>query len=369
MVRACDVLCVVRPFRSAPGAVIAARDQGATTANGNAMGLLQDGKWVDRWYDTESTGGAFKRSDAGFRNWVTADGSAGPTGEGGFKAEAGRYHLYVSHACPWANRTMIMRSLKGLDDAIGVSVVDWFMAEHGWQFTLLDNRPPAEDDGTEEVGDRLFGLDFLHQVYTRAKPDYSGRVTVPVLWDTERGTIVSNESSEIIRMLNGAFDAVGATEGDYYPADLRERIDEINARVYSTVNNGVYKCGFATKQSAYEDAFGPLFESLDWLEELLGRHRYLCGDRLTEADIRLFTTLVRFDPVYFGHFKCNRQRICDYPNLWNYTLDIYQTPGVAQTIHLDHIKNHYYASHDTINPTRIVPRGPRIDYTAPHDRG
>ena len=333
------------------------------------MGLLQDGKWVDKWYDTKSTGGKFKRSEAGFRNWITPDGSPGPSGEGGFEAETGRYHLYVSHACPWANRTMIFRSLKGLDGMIDVSVVDWFMGEHGWQFALLDNRPPAHDDGKVDVGDKLFGYDFMHQVYTRAKPDCSGRVTVPVLWDTKRDTIVSNESSEIIRMFNSAFDHVGAKEGDYYPAELRKRIDEVNARVYDTVNNGVYKCGFATTQEAYEAAFVPLFESLDWLEGVLAENRYLAGDRLTEADWRLFTTLVRFDPVYVGHFKCNARRIRDYPNLWNYTLELYQHPGVAETIHLDHIKNHYYASHETINPTRIVPLGPQIDYTAPHDRG
>ena len=333
------------------------------------MGLLQNGEWVDKWYDTKKTGGSFQRSDAAFRNWITADGSPGPSGEGGFKAEAGRYHLYVSHACPWANRTMILRSLKGLTDMIDVSVVDWFMGENGWQFTPTHNRPERHDDGAVAVGDRLFGSDFMHQIYTRAKPDCSGRVTVPVLWDRERATIVSNESSEIIRMFNAAFDEVGANDRDFYPPELRERIDAINQRVYDTVNNGVYKCGFATTQPAYEAAFVPLFETLDWLEGILGENRYLCGDGLTEADWRLFTTLVRFDPVYFGHFKCNAKRIRDYPNLWNYTLELYQHPGVAETIHLDHIKNHYYASHETINPTRIVPLGPQIDYTAPHDRG
>lgn len=330
------------------------------------MGLLQEGKWVDKWYDTKSTGGKFKRQDAGFRNWVTADGSAGPSGEGGFKAEAGRYHLYVSHACPWANRTMIFRNLKGLGDAIDVSVVDWFMGDHGWEFrTDNDDRPDLASD-TTEVGDRLFGSDYMHQIYTRAKSDYSGRVTVPVLWDKDTGTIVSNESSEIIRMFNAFGDL--SSGPDFWPEDLHETIAPINERVYDTVNNGVYKCGFATTQAAYEEAFNPLFESLDWLEGLLGERRYLAGDRLTEADWRLFTTLVRFDPVYVGHFKCNRQRIRDYPNLWNYTLELYQHPGVAETIHLDHIKNHYYSSHETINPTRIVPVGPAIDYTQPHDR-
>ena len=331
------------------------------------MGLLQDGEWVDKWYDTKSNGGKFKRQDAGFRNWVTTDGSPGPSGEGGFKAEAGRYHLYVSHACPWANRTMIFRNLKGLQDAIDVSVVDWFMGDHGWEFrTVNEDRPDLEAD-TSFVGDQLFGSDYMYQIYTRAKSDYSGRVTVPVLWDKETGTIVSNESSEIIRMFNSAFEGI-ASGPDYYPEDLRAAIAPINERVYDTVNNGVYKCGFATTQDAYEEAFHPLFASLDWLEGILAENRYLTGDRLTEADWRLFTTLVRFDPVYVGHFKCNRQRIFDYPNLWNYTLELFQHPGVAETIHLDHIKNHYYASHETINPTRIVPVGPQIDYRAPHDR-
>ena len=331
------------------------------------MGLLQNGEWVDQWYDTKSTGGKFQRQDAGFRNWITADGSAGPSGEGGYKAEAGRYHLYVSHACPWANRTMIFRNLKGLQDAIDVSVVDWFMGDHGWEFrTVNEDRPDLEAD-TSFVGDQLFGSDYMYQIYTRAKSDYSGRVTVPVLWDKETGTIVSNESSEIIRMFNSAFEGI-ASGPDYYPEDLRAAIAPINERVYDTVNNGVYKCGFATTQDAYEEAFHPLFASLDWLEGILAENRYLTGDRLTEADWRLFTTLVRFDPVYVGHFKCNRQRIFDYPNLWNYTLELFQHPGVAETIHLDHIKNHYYASHETINPTRIVPAGPEIDYAQPHDR-
>ena len=333
------------------------------------MGLLQNGQWVDKWYDTKSSGGSFQRQDAGFRNWVTPDGSPGPSGEGGFEAEAGRYHLYVSHACPWANRTMIFRSLKGLTDAIDVSVVDWFMGENGWEFTIPDKRPPgAVQTDDVDIGDRLFGSDYMHQIYTRAKPDYSGRVTVPVLWDKQRETIVSNESSEIIRMFNSGFGDL-AEGPDYYPEDLREEIDRINPRVYDTVNNGVYKCGFATTQEAYEKAFHPLFESLDWLEGLLGERRYLTGDRITEADWRLFTTLVRFDPVYVGHFKCNRNRIFDMPNLWNYTLELYQHPGVAETINLGHIRNHYYASHETINPTRIVPQGPAIDYDAPHDRG
>ena len=324
------------------------------------MGLLVEGKWVDQWYDTEKSGGKFVRQDAGFRSWVTSDGAAGPSGEDGFKAEAGRYHLYVSHACPWANRAMIFRSLKGLEDAIDVSVVDWFMADEGWTFL-------QRDDGSGSTGDALFGSRLMHEIYTRAKPDYTGRVTVPVLWDKQNGTIVSNESSEIIRMLNGAFGDIGNDE-DFWPEDLREAIEPVNARIYDTVNNGVYKSGFATTQDAYEDAVVPLFDSLDWLEERLSKSRYLMGDRVTEADWRLFTTLVRFDPVYVGHFKCNIRRIFDYPNLWNYTLELCQWPGVAETVHLDHIKNHYYASHETINPTRIVPLGPHIDYTGDHDR-
>ena len=322
------------------------------------MGLLVDGKWQDRWYDTASTGGKFVRKEAQFRNWVTPDGAPGPTGEGGFEAAAGRYHLYVSYACPWAHRTLIFRRLKGLEDAISVSVVHWYMAEDGWTFA----------PGPGVVADPINGAPFMRDVYTAADPHYTGRVTVPVLWDKERNTIVSNESSEIIRMLNSAFDGIGATPGDYYPAALREEIDAINERVYGDVNNGVYKSGFATTQAAYEEAVTTLFGTLDWLEERLGGQRYLVGDQITEADWRLFTTLLRFDPVYVGHFKCNIRRIVDYPNLWGYTRDLYQQPGVADTVHMDHIKGHYYESHDTINPTRVVPVGPEIDFTAPHDR-
>ena len=322
------------------------------------MGLLVDGKWQDRWYDTASTGGKFVRKEAQFRNWVTPDGAPGPTGEGGFEAAAGRYHLYVSYACPWAHRTLIFRRLKGLEDAISVSVVHWYMAEDGWTFA----------PGPGVVADPINGAPFLRDVYTAADPHYTGRVTVPVLWDKERSTIVSNESSEIIRMLNSAFDGIGATPGDYYPAALREEIDAVNERVYGDVNNGVYKSGFATTQEAYEEAVTTLFGTLDWLEERLADQRYLVGDRITEADWRLFTTLLRFDPVYVGHFKCNIRRIVDYPNLWGYTRDLYQQPGVADTVHMDHIKGHYYESHDTINPTRVVPVGPEIDFTAPHDR-
>jgi putative glutathione S-transferase len=323
------------------------------------MGMLVEGKWHDVWYSTKETGGRFQRQDSRFRNWVTADGAPGPTGDGGFRAEPGRYHLYVSLACPWAHRTLIFRALKGLEDAIAVSVVHPHMAEHGWTF--------AAGDGA--TGDTLYGLDYLHQVYTRADPAYSGRVTVPVLWDTERRTIVSNESSEIIRMFNSAFDAYGDASRDFYPQALRGEIDALNARIYPAVNNGVYRAGFATTQEAYEEAFDELFATLDMLEDRLSRQRYLAGDRITEADWRLFTTLVRFDPVYVGHFKCNRQRIADYPNLSNYLRDLHQVPGVAATVSLDHIKRHYYQSHTNINPTGIVPKGPAIDHAAPHDRG
>ncbi len=322
------------------------------------MGLLQGGKWVDRWYDTESSGGRFVRKDSQFRSWITADGSAGPSGEGGFKAEPGRYHLYVSLACPWAHRTLIFLALKGLENMISVSVVHWFMADQGWTFASGEGSTP----------DTVNGADFLHEVYTKADPGYSGRVTVPVLWDTEAETIVSNESSEIIRMFNSAFDGVGARSGDYYPASLRTEIDRINDRIYGTVNNGVYKAGFATAQDAYEEAVVALFETLDWLEDRLRSQRYLAEGAMTEAEWRLFTTLVRFDPVYAGHFKCNLRRIADYRNLSGYVRDLYQHPGIAETVDFLHIKSHYYGSHATINPTRIIPTGPEIDYSAPHDR-
>lgn len=322
------------------------------------MGMLIDGQWQDKWYDTESTGGRFERQESQLRNWVTRDGSPGPSGEGGFKAEPGRYHLYVSLACPWAHRTLIVRRLKGLEDFISVDVVHWLMAENGWEF-----RP--EDGAT---GDTLHGFDFLHQVYTKNRPDYSGRVTVPVLWDRQRECIVSNESAEIIRMLNTAFDEWGNASLDLYPSSLREEIDAINAKVYENVNNGVYKAGFATSKDAYGEAFDALFKTLDELEDRLSRSRYLAGDTMTEADWRLFTTLIRFDPVYVGHFKCNLRRIADYPNLSNYLRDLYQVPGIAGTVDLRHIKNHYYGSHETINPSRIVPKGPELDWDAPHDR-
>jgi putative glutathione S-transferase len=322
------------------------------------VGLLVDGVWHDRWYDTSGSGGRFIRSTAQFRHWITADGSPGPSGKGGFPAEPGRYHLYVSLACPWAHRTLIFRALKGLESMVGVSVVHWYMGERGWSF----------DAGEGVVADPHLGADVLHRIYTDSEPRYSGRVTVPVLWDSRTRRIVNNESSEIIRMFNSAFDGVGARPGDYYPEDLRTEIDSLNARIYDTVNNGVYRCGFATTQEAYEEALGPLFESLDWLEQRLADRRYLCGDRLTEADWRLFTTLLRFDPVYVGHFKCNLRRLADYPNLQDYVRELYQLPGIAATVNLDHIKRHYYQSHHTINPTGVVPVGPLCDFDRPHGR-
>lgn len=323
------------------------------------MGLLVDGKWHDVWYDTGSTQGRFERSKAQFRNWVTQDGSAGPTGEGGFKAEPGRYHLYVSYACPWAHRTLIFRALKKLEKIISVSVVDFLMAEEGWTFYGT----------TGSTGDALYGAKRLYEIYTRADPAYSSRVTVPVLWDKQRETIVSNESAEIIRMLNHAFNEFGDATLDFYPAALRNQIDTLNDFIYPNINNGVYRAGFATTQEAYEEAFQQVVAALDALEQKLSQQRYLAGSSLTEADWRLFTTLVRFDPVYVGHFKCNHRRLADYPNLWNYTRDLYQTPGVAETVNMEHIKGHYYRSHKTINPTGIVPAGPEIEYTAAHDRG
>lgn len=326
------------------------------------MGLLVEGEWQDKWYDTKSSGGKFVRQDAAFRNWVTADGAPGPSGQGGFRAEPGRYHLYVSLACPWAHRTLIFRALKGLEDAISVSVVHPDMLENGWEFGDCEA-------GDFNSGDPLYGSEYLYQLYRRAKPDYSGRVTVPLLWDRQRETIVSNESADIIRMLNSAFDACAAPCADFYPAELRAEIDAVNARVYPSVNNGVYRCGFATTQSAYEEAFGELFDALDWLDARLGAQRYIAGDRITEADWRLFTTLVRFDPVYVGHFKANLRRIRDYPHLSGYSRELYQVPGVAPTVHMGHIKRHYYYSHRMINPTGVVPVGPELDLDAPHGRG
>jgi putative glutathione S-transferase len=322
------------------------------------MGMLVDGQWHDVWYETKSTGGRFVRKDAAFRNWITADGSAGPSGEGGFKAEPGRYHLYVSLACPWAHRTLLLRAFKGLEEMISVSVVNWLMLEKGWTFA----------DAPGVVPDPIHHARFLHEVYTAADPSYTGRSTVPILWDRQRGTIVNNESSEIIRMLNSAFDGIGATPGDYYPQALRAEIDAVNARVYDTLNNGVYKAGFATTQAAYEEAVFPLFDTLDWLEERLSKRRWLVGTDMTEADIRLFTTLIRFDAVYVGHFKTNLRRIADYPHLSAYLRDIYQTPGVAPTVNFEHIRKHYYQSHRTINPHGVVPAGPVLDLDSPPNR-
>ena len=316
------------------------------------MGLLVNGVWQDRWYDTQKTGGKFIREDSQYHNWLSVDDSAP------FKAEAGRYHLYVSYACPWAHRTLIFRAIKGLEAMISLSVVHWYMGSNGWTF--------ASGEGT--IPDTVNNAQFLHQIYTRTNPNFTGRVTVPVLWDKKTNTIVNNESSQIIRIFNSAFDRIGALAGDYYPAELRTEVDRLNERIYHTVNNGVYKSGFATTQAAYEDAVAPLFETLDYLEALLATRRYLTGDRLTEADWRLFTTLVRFDPVYVGHFKCNKKRLVDYPNLRAYTRELYQMPKIANTVNFKHIKGHYYQSHATINPTGIVPVGPEIDFNLPHDR-
>ncbi|WP_137702462.1 glutathione S-transferase family protein [Marimonas lutisalis] len=324
------------------------------------MGQLVHGEWQTGWYDTSETGGAFKRSTSGFRNWITPDGSAGPSGEGGFAAESGRYHLYVSYACPWAHRTLIFRALKGLEDHIGVSVVHPDMLEDGWSF----------DSGFDgATGDRLYELAYARDIYTKADPDVTGRVTVPILWDAQRETIVSNESAEIIRMFNSAFDAITGNTDDYWPEEMRREIEAVNARIYDTVNNGVYKAGFATTQAAYDAAVVPLFDTLDWLEKRLAGNRYLMGERITEADWRLFTTLVRFDSVYHGHFKCNRAKLIEYPNLWAYTRELYQWPGVRETVHMEHITRHYHYSHDSINPNRIVPIGPRPDFEAAHGRG
>ncbi len=325
------------------------------------MGLLVNGTWQDKWYDTKSTGGRFVRQDAAFRNWVTEDGSAGPTGEAGFKAEADRYHLYVSLACPWAHRTLILRSLKGLTDKISLTVVDPLMLEEGWTIkgNFADTIPDSVNHKTR-----------MYEIYAAAKNDYTGRVTVPVLWDKKQNTIVSNESADIIRMLNTGFNALDGVDAslDLYPETSRAEIDAINASVYDRVNNGVYKSGFATNQAAYEEAVTALFDELDSLETRLSKQRYLAGNRITEADWRLFTTLIRFDAVYHGHFKCNFRRIADYPNLSNYMRELYQVPGVAETVNIAHIKHHYYASHRTINPTGIVPLGPVEDFNAPHNR-
>jgi putative glutathione S-transferase len=317
------------------------------------MGLLINGVWRDEWYDTKSSGGYFRRQESVFRNWITPDGSPGPTGEGGFEAEFGRYHLYISLACPWAHRTFLFRTIKGLKEGISVDIVHPLMLEHGWTFGT---------DFAGATGDRVNALKYLYDVYQKADPTYSGRVTVPVLWDKKREKIVSNESADIIRMFNNAFDGLGAGGGDFYPDALKNDIDVINSKIYANINNGVYKAGFATSQTAYEDAFTALFEALDWVDTLVGRHKYLAGEQLTEADWRLFTTLVRFDAVYYSHFKCNKRRISDYHNLSSYLRSLYRVEGVGETVNMEHIKYHYYASHRQINPTGIVPLGPELDF-------
>lgn len=322
------------------------------------MGLLVEGKWQNEWYDTKSSGGRFERKAPSFRNWVTKDGCAGPSGISGFKAEPNRYHLYVSLACPWAHRTIIYRKLKGLEGMISMSVVNAFMGDEGWTF--------AEGEGV--VADPILNAVNVHELYTAAQADYTGRVTVPILWDKKTNTIVSNESPEIIRMFNSAFDDVGAIAGDFSPPELLSEIDELNEFIYPTINNGVYRAGFATTQEAYDEAVVEVFDALDTLEARLESRRYLTGNTITEADWRLFTTLVRFDAVYVGHFKCNLRRIVDYPNIWGYLRDLYQVPGIEETVAMDYIKAHYYGSHETINPTRIVPAGPYIDFKVPHGR-
>ena len=323
------------------------------------MGLLIDGKLHTNWFESESEGGEFVRKESAFRHWITPDGSPGPSGEGGFPAEAGRYHLYVSLACPWAHRTLILRTLKGLEDLISVDVVHPHMGPESWHFGEFPGATP----------DSLHGARYLHELYTRADPRATGIVTVPVLWDKQRETIVNNESSDIVRMFNTSFDALTGNRNDFYPQGLREAIDAVNRPVYDNVNNGVYRAGFATSQDAYEAAYDRLFATLDELDWRLAGQRYLVGDRVTEADWRLFTTLVRFDAVYHGHFKCNRNRLVDFPNLWAWTRELYQWPGVAETVDMTHIKEHYYVSHDWINPSGIVPKGPEIDFLEPHERG
>lgn len=321
------------------------------------MGILIDGIWHEKWYDTEKNEGKFVRQESCFRNWVTTDGSAGVSGEGGFVAEAGRYHLFVSLACPWAHRTLIFRKLKGLEKLIGLSVVEPLMLENGWVLgeAAKKNTPVP-------------GLDYLYQLYLHADAGYSGRVSVPVLWDKKQQTIVNNESAEIIRMFNSAFNPLTGNQDDYYPPELQSTIDQVNDRVYDDVNNGVYKTGFATTQQAYEEAFRQLFTTLDWLEDRLSNQRYLAGPLITEADWRLFTTLIRFDAVYFGHFKANLKRIEEYTNLANYLRDLYQIPGIAESVDFKQIKTHYYGSHKTINPNGIIPKGPELDYSRRHDR-
>jgi putative glutathione S-transferase len=322
-----------------------------------AHGVFVEGVWHDEWYDTSASGGRFVPTAPVYRSWVTADASAGPSGDGGFAAEPGRYHLYVSLACPFAHRTIIFRQLKRLADIVSLSLVEPVMGEQGWEF------------GAGATADAVNGKRRLGEIYLLANPQYTGRVSVPVLWDKKRRTIVNNESPEIIRMLNSAFAALTADRADYYPPALRTEIDRVNERVLKDVNYGVYRAGFATRQEVYDETVDEVFATLDWLEERLARRRYLVGGGITEADWRLFTTLVRFDAVYFSHFKCNLRRIVDYPSLSNYLRELYQVPGVAETVSMDHIKRHYYMSMTAINPTRIVPKGPALDFAAPHDRG
>ncbi len=315
------------------------------------MGMLIKGELVDNWLDKEIDEGEFKRMESSFRNWITADGSSG------FKAEADRYHLYVSAACPWAHRTIIFRNLKKLENIIGLSIVEAQMLEQGWTFS-----------GSGKYVDHLYASKFMHEIYTRADKEFTGQITVPVLWDKKENTIVNNESSEIIRMLNSAFDSLTNVKTDYYPISQRHKIDEINEPIYNNINNGVYRCGFATSQKAYEKAFARLFYELENVEKMLSQQRYLLGEQISEADWRLFTTLIRFDAVYVGHFKCNLKRISDYENLSNYLRELYQMPGIAETVDIDYIKQHYYYSHTSINPTQIVPKGPELDFTSAHNR-
>ncbi|MGS0680751.1 glutathione S-transferase family protein [Shewanella sp. 125m-7] len=331
------------------------------------MGLLQNGRWVDRWYSTKESDGKFQRQESSFRHWITRDGASLKGAESSFKAEKDRYHLYASLACPWAHRTLIFRKLKGLEDFISVSIVEPHMLSNGWEFAGDKQSELAQHiDGADK--DTLNHTDFLYQLYQKAQANYNGRVSVPVLWDKQTQTIVSNESSEIIRMFNSEFNHLTGNKDDFYPAHLRDQIDELNEFIYQAINNGVYRAGFATTQTAYNEAYDELFNALDKIELILEDKRYLTGAKITEADLRLFTTLIRFDAVYVGHFKTNKKRIIDYPNLQGYVKDIYQLPGIAETVNFEHIKQHYYFSHDTINPTRIVPNGPDLDLTSPHGR-
>ncbi|MGH1439353.1 MAG: glutathione S-transferase family protein [Cellvibrionaceae bacterium] len=329
------------------------------------MGLLVKGQWQNSWYDTKKSGGEFIREDSQYRHWITADGDAGPTGEGGFIAEADRYHLYVSLACPWAHRTLIFRQLKKLENIISVSIVHPHMLDKGWVFDRAFEEP---FDKSVQCKDDVYDSQFLYEIYTRNDTHYSGRVTVPILWDKKRECIVNNESADIIRMFNSAFNHLTNDHSDFYPESQREEIDLMNERVYRHINNGVYKCGFATQQKAYEKAFRDLYSALDFVDDKLRQNKYLVGDSLTEADWRLFTTLVRFDAVYVGHFKCNLKRISDYKHLSHYLKELYQYAGISETVNLKHIKQHYYYSHDTINPTRVVPVGPELDLDGKHNR-